>query len=106
MPNKTCKSLVREICVHGPELVALVQRHPQEANQLSLGIEIAPRPMRNVVGQDHLIIRLSGVTCLPKMFNKKLQKIRSGVTCLPKLVKKTGVPRLSAKKSCKKIGVG
>jgi len=62
MPNKTCKSLVREICVHGPELVALVQRHPQEANQLSLGIEIAPRPMRNVVGQDHLLARQLATT--------------------------------------------
>ena len=56
MPNKTCESLVREICVHGPELVALVQRHPQEANQLSFCIQIAPRTMGNVMGQDHLIL--------------------------------------------------
>ena len=55
MPNKTCESLVREICVHGSELVTLVQSHSQEANQLSLCIEIAPRTMRDVMGQDDLI---------------------------------------------------
>ena len=59
MPNKTYESLVREICVNGSELVALVQRHFQEANQLSFCIEIAPRTMRDVMGENHLIIWLS-----------------------------------------------
>ena len=56
MPNKTCESLVREICVHGSKLVALVQCHPQEAHQLSFCIEIAPRTMGDVMGEDHLVI--------------------------------------------------
>ena len=59
MPNKTCESLVREVCVHGSELVTLVQCHPQEANQLSFCIKIAPRTMRDVMGEDHLVMSLS-----------------------------------------------
>ena len=73
MPNETCESLVREICVHGSELVTLVESHAQEANQLRFCIQIAPRPMRDVMSQDDLIglpveLRKGGegcVTCLP-----------------------------------------
>ena len=55
MPNETCESLVREICVHGSELVTLVESHAQEANQLSFCIKIAPRTMRDVMSQDDLV---------------------------------------------------
>ena len=55
MPNETCESLVREICVHSSELVTFVQSHSKEANQLSLCIEIAPRTMCDVMGEDDLI---------------------------------------------------
>ena len=55
MPNETCESLVGEICVHGSELVTLVESHSQESNQLSLCIEVAPRSMRNVMSKNDLI---------------------------------------------------
>ena len=55
MPNETSESLVRQICVHCSELVTLVESHSEESDQLSLCIEITPRTMRDVMGEDDLI---------------------------------------------------
>ena len=49
MPNKITESLVREICVDSSELVALVKSHAQEPNELRFCIQVASRPVRDVM---------------------------------------------------------
>ena len=82
MPNETCESLVREICVHSSELVTFVQSHSKEANQLSLCIEIAPRTMRDVMGEDDLI-----------WWTVESRKLGDCVTCLPGSLPPRGLSR-------------
>ena len=49
MPNKITESLVREICVDSSELVALVKSHAEEPNELCFCIQVASRPVRDVM---------------------------------------------------------
>ena len=49
MPNKITESLVREICVDSSELVALVKSHAKEPNKFRFCIQVASRPMRDVM---------------------------------------------------------
>ena len=49
MPNKITESLVREICVDSSELIALVKSHAEEPNKLRFCIQVASRPVRDVM---------------------------------------------------------